>query len=89
MYVSGCLGFDIAAGKLTEGGAAAQAELALNHLKNILLASNSEMDNVVKTTVFLQNFNDFQNVNEVYGKGMMCERYSTLYIWVLMHSFNI
>lgn len=69
VYVSGCLGLNMDTGKVNTGGAAIEAELALTHLKNVLLASGSNLDNVVKTTVFLQNFDDFQSVNDVYKRG--------------------
>lgn len=63
------MGLGLESGKLVSGGAKEQAEAALNHLKNILRASGSNMSNVVKTTVFLQDFNDFGNVNEAYKDG--------------------
>lgn len=56
-------------GKLVTGGAKEQAEAALNHMKNVLRASGSSMNNVVKATVYLQDFNDFANVNEAYKQG--------------------
>ena len=69
VYVSGCIGVSLETGKLVDGGAKEQAEAALNHLKNVLRASGSNLNNVVKTTVFLQDFTDFPTVNEVYKDG--------------------
>lgn len=69
VYVSGCIGVSLETGKLVNGGAKEQAEAALAHLKNVLRASGSNLNNVVKTTVFLQDFNDFPTVNEVYKEG--------------------
>lgn len=69
VYVSGCLGTDLESGKLVPGGAKAEAEAALNHLKNILRASGSSLTNVVKCTVYLQNFDDFPIVNDIYREG--------------------
>lgn len=63
------MGLGLESGKLVPGGAKEQAEAALNHMKNILRASGSNMSNVVKTTVYLQDFNDFGNVNEAYKDG--------------------
>lgn len=71
VYVSGCLGINLETGKLVDGGVKQQAETALTHLKNILRASGSTMNNVVKTTVFLQDFNDFPIVNEIYKEGKL------------------
>lgn len=70
VYTSGCLGISLETGKLVSGGAAAETELALTHLKNILLASGSSLSNVVKVTLFIQDFKDFQSINEVYKKGI-------------------
>lgn len=67
--MSGCVGVSLETGKLVAGGAKEQAEAALTHLKNVLRASGSNLNNVVKTTVFLQDFNDFPTVNEVYKEG--------------------
>lgn len=69
MYVSGCLGFALGSGKLVPGGAKEQTEAALNHMKNILIASDSNMSNVLKTTIYLQDYNDFASVNEAYKQG--------------------
>lgn len=55
--------------KLVEGGAAPEAQLALENLKNVLEAAGSNIKNVVKTTVFLNDINDFSTVNEEYKKG--------------------
>lgn len=66
--MSGCLGLSLETGKVISGGAAAEAELALTHLKNILLASNSNLTSVVKATLFITDLKDFQNINEVYKK---------------------
>lgn len=45
-----------------------QTEQALANLRAILEAAGSGMDRLVKTTVFLQNLDDFQGMNEVYAK---------------------
>lgn len=71
VYVSGCLGLDKATNKLVEGGVAPQAKLALLNLKNILLAAGSDIDKVVKTTIFVKNLDDFAAVNEEYKKGII------------------
>lgn len=70
VFVSGCVGTDLQTGILVPGGAKEQAEAALNHLKNVLRASGSSLNNVVKTTVFIQDFNDFSSINEVYKEGI-------------------
>lgn len=53
------------------GGAKEQTEAALINLKNILRASGSNLNNVLKTTVYLQDFNDFATVNDAYKDGIL------------------
>lgn len=72
VYVSGCLGLDKNTGKLVEGGVTPQTELALQNLKNVLIASGSDLEKVVKATIFVQNLDDFGAVNDVYKKGIVC-----------------
>lgn len=65
IYVSGVLGMDLNM-KLVNGGAAEEARQALKNLGNILQEANSSYENVVKSTIFLNNINDFASVNDVY-----------------------
>lgn len=68
IYVSGCIGMTLD-GQLVPGGAKEQTDTALIHLKNILRASGSNLNNVLKTTVYIQDFNDFTTINEAYKNG--------------------
>lgn len=65
LYVSGVLGMDTNA-KLVEGGAAAEARQALKNLGYILEEAGSSYAKVVKSTIFLNDINDFSHVNDVY-----------------------
>ena len=47
-------------------GAEAQTRQAMTSLSNLLEAAGTSMDNVVKTTVFIKEMNDFGTINEVY-----------------------
>uniref|UniRef100_A0A336MQ35 CSON003874 protein n=1 Tax=Culicoides sonorensis TaxID=179676 RepID=A0A336MQ35_CULSO len=67
VYCSGCLGIDDDL-KLVDGGAPAQTRKALENLKNILEAADSGLDRVVKTTILLNNMDDYKSVNEEYSK---------------------
>lgn len=67
VYTSGQLGMD-ENGVLQGTTAAEQAERAIHNLIAVLEEAGSSIDNVVKTTVFLDDINDFAAVNEVYGK---------------------
>jgi 2-iminobutanoate/2-iminopropanoate deaminase len=52
---------------LADGGIQGQTRQALNNIKAVLEAAGSSMDNVVKTTVFLSDINNFAAMNEVYA----------------------
>ena len=51
-----------------EKGVAAQTEQAILNLKAVLAEKNLTLDNVVKTTVFLADMNDFAEMNGVYAQ---------------------
>lgn len=67
IYTSGVIGVDPADGQL-KGDVLVQAEQALCSLEQMLLAAGATMDDVVKTTVFIQDMGAFAGVNEIYAK---------------------
>lgn len=69
VYCSGQIGLDPATGELVDG-VEAQAERALKNLGAVLDAAGLGFDDVVKTTIFLADVNDFAAVNGIYGKHM-------------------
>lgn len=66
VYTSGQLGLNPETGTLAEG-VQEQARQSLSNVKAILEAAGASMDQVVKTTVYLKDMNDFAAVNEVYS----------------------
>ena len=68
VFTAGQLGLDPATGKLAGDDAASQAKQALQNIQAVLKAAGSSIDNVVKTTVFLTDMNDYKAVNAVYAK---------------------
>lgn len=68
MWASGQIPLDPASGKLIEGGIEAQTEQVLKNLLAILKEAKMGPENVVKTTVFLQDLADFAKMNEVYAR---------------------
>lgn len=66
VFTAGQLGLNPATGKLAEG-VEAQARQAMANLAAILAAAGSSLDQVVKTTIFLQDLGDFAAVNAIYG----------------------
>ena len=69
VFCSGQLGLDPATGELADG-VEAQAERSLRNLQSVLDAAGLGFDEVVKTTIFLADVNDFAAVNAVYAKFM-------------------
>jgi 2-iminobutanoate/2-iminopropanoate deaminase len=67
LFVSGQVPLDPATGKLVEGDIAAQTRQVFTNLAAVLEAGGRSFADVVKTTVFLADMNDFTAVNEVYG----------------------
>lgn len=66
VFLSGQLGLT-PAGNLIEGGVKAEARQAMENLGKLLQEAGLGYENVVKTTIFLADINDFAAVNEVYG----------------------
>ena len=66
-FVSGQLPIDPATGALAEG-VVAQAHQSLKNLQAVLAEAGLTLDNVVKTTVFVQDLGDFGTVNEIYAQ---------------------
>ena len=68
LFTSGQVPIDPETGAIVEGGIQEQARQSLNNIKAILNAAGTNMGAVVKTTVFLQDMNDFAAMNEVYAQ---------------------
>jgi 2-iminobutanoate/2-iminopropanoate deaminase len=69
VFCSGQLGIDPTTGQLADG-VEAQAERALRNIQSVLDAAGLSFDDVVKTSIFLADVNDFAAVNAVYAKFM-------------------
>lgn len=67
VFTAGQVGIDPATGKIVEGGIQAQTKQALTNVRSVLEAAGTSMENVVKTTVFLQDMGEFALMNEVYA----------------------
>ena len=66
LYTSGQVGLDPETGAMVAGGITEQTTRVLDNLKAVLAEAGLEMDDVVKTTVFLKNMSDFAAMNDVY-----------------------
>lgn len=68
IFTAGQLGIDRHTGNLVEGGIEAETRQALTNIRYILEAAGSSLSNVLKTTVYLRNMNEFTAMNTVYAE---------------------
>ena len=68
LYISGQIPLIPSTMELLKGTIQEETELVMESLKSILKEAGMSFENVVKTTIFIDNMNNFQHVNEVYGK---------------------
>ena len=68
VFVSGQLGLRPGEHQMVDGGITPQTEQVFANLRAILEEAGSSLDRLVKTTVYLQNLDDFAAMNEVYAK---------------------
>lgn len=67
LYISGQIPMDAATGKLIEGDIKAETKQCMENHKAILSEAGMTFENVVKSSIFLADMNQFSEVNEVYG----------------------
>ncbi len=67
LYISGQIGMDAQSGALKNSSIKEEAAQVMQNLQAILNAAGLTFDNVVKTTIFLTDMNQFSQVNDVYG----------------------
>lgn len=67
VITSGQLAIDPATGTFVEGGIKEQTRQSLKNVEAVLAAAGMTLNNVIKTTVFLKDMNDFAAMNEVYA----------------------
>jgi 2-iminobutanoate/2-iminopropanoate deaminase len=68
LFVSGMLGMDPKTGEFAGPDIEAQAIRVLDNLKAVIDAAGMNLQNVLKSTVFLKDMNDFAKLNEIYGR---------------------
>lgn len=73
IFTAGQIALDPATQQLVQGGITEQTTRVLENLKAVLEAGGSSLAKVVKSTVFLKDFNDFAAMNAVYAKYLAPE----------------
>lgn len=68
VFTSGQIPADQDSGEIVPGGIEPQARQALKNLEEVLNAAGASLNNVLKTTLFIKNMDDFTLINEVYAK---------------------
>lgn len=68
LFVAGQIPLDAATGEIVGADVAAQTEKSIQNMVAVIEAAGSDLSQVVKTSVFLKDMNDFVAMNEVYAK---------------------
>ena len=73
IFTSGQLGLDPVSGELVQGGIEAETHQAITNLIEVLKSSGSDLNSVVKTTVFLKDIGEFPLMNKIYAQYFINE----------------
>lgn len=73
LYISGQIPMDASTGGLIEGDIKKETQKCMENLKAILTEANMSFENIVKSSIFLIDMNQFSEVNEVYGSYFNAE----------------
>jgi 2-iminobutanoate/2-iminopropanoate deaminase len=68
LFLSGQIPLDPASGNIVDGDITVQTDRVFQNIKAVLAAAGASFANVVRTTVFLADMNEFAAMNGVYGK---------------------
>jgi len=67
VFLSGQIAIDPESQQFIDGDIETQTKRVLDNLKSVIEASGCSLENVVKTTIYLTDMNDFSKVNEIYA----------------------
>ena len=70
LYTAGQIPLDPTSGKMVEGGIVEQTDRVMQNIQEVLTAAGVSWNEVVKTTVYLNDLSNFPTVNDVYGKWL-------------------
>ena len=92
LYLSGQIGLNPATMELVEGGIMEETDQVMQNLKSVLEAAEMNFENVVKSSIFLADMNDFKLVNKVYNsyfKNDSAPARETIAVKALPKSVNV
>ena len=67
LYTSGQIAIDPSTGNLVSGDIQKETEQVMKNISAVLSAAGMTFDQVIKTTIFIKDMNDFQQINAIYG----------------------
>ena len=67
LYVSGQIAINPKNGKLTMNSIEEETTMVMENLKAVVIAAGFKMENIVKTSIFISDMNNFKTINEIYG----------------------
>lgn len=73
LYTSGQIALDPSIGKLVTSSIEAETKQVLENMKAVLTEAGMSFENVVKSSIFVKNMNDFSKINTVYGSYFNAE----------------
>src|SRR5262245_38656540 len=73
LFCSGQIAIDPATGQMVQGGIEAETEQVLKNLSGVLAAAGADLADVLKTTIYLADFSEFQAMNAVYLRAFPSE----------------
>ncbi len=68
LYTSGQIAINPESGELVLDSIEAETKQVMENMKEVLAAANMNFENVVKTSIFISDMNNFSKINEVYGQ---------------------
>lgn len=68
LFVAGQIGLDPATRKLVDGGIEAETIRTMENIKAVAEAAGAKLSDIVNTTIYIKDINNFAKVNEIYGK---------------------
>ncbi len=68
LFVAGQIGLEPSTRKLVDGGFEVETVRIMENIKAVVEAAGSKMDDIVNTTIYMKDINNFAKVNEIYGK---------------------